>query len=198
MNAPVCSAVGPFSSDSSERLEVDLSAEREAVLGPTRSAGVAIEHGALEIERVPEIAGQVPAETGRDRPGCSAGTRSSEVEREGEIVDLQLLIAQRDLKGAPSPRAEIEVPSRSNPAAAVGRVLTGQDPGARNLPRVMVDLSAGVAAPDGCPCVHGFGPPAEGFMEKPDARRVAGANAVGNRRGRSGDGIGKVRRPQRL
>jgi hypothetical protein len=49
----------------------------------------------------------------RDRLRSSAGALRREVQREARVVDLQLVIPQRDLKGAPSTPRRSRSPSRS-------------------------------------------------------------------------------------
>src|SRR5687768_11243221 len=82
--------------------KIDLGAERESVLGPPRTLGVVVEHGALEVHDVADVAGEVPIEAGRPCFCLAAGADGGETRGERVLVYLERVVARRNLKGAPA------------------------------------------------------------------------------------------------
>src|SRR5688572_14820644 len=104
--------------------EVELRSKGERVLRPSRPVRVAVEHGALEVERVADVAGQVPIQAERPGFGLPAGAHRGQTERDGVLIDIERVVAGRYLQRAPVPVAEVEVGARPHAGARVGGVLT--------------------------------------------------------------------------
>src|SRR5918994_1285198 len=120
--------------------EIHLRAEDERVLGGPGSFTIAVEGRALEVERVAEIASQIPVEA--ECPGVRVGTRprGGEAERHGVAVDAQTVIACCDLEGAEAAIRKIRHRARAHAGPRIRRRFPGEHVRRRDLPGALRNL----------------------------------------------------------
>src|SRR3954465_9017664 len=125
--------------------ESDLeAAEENLFILAVAGRGTALEPGGLVVEEQPQAPVEVPVEAHRPGLGRAGGAGDAGEDREGGVVELQLAVAGGDLEGPPGVGRGAEDLLRID--APVGGGVAGEHPGARHLPRLVLQgIGDGVA-----------------------------------------------------